>query len=170
VSQARGRVDDVANWLDGRQPGDLLGELKSFARRRPGTFLLGALAAGVVAGRLTRGAVAAHSDETSGSTAAGNGLATSGTGYDPTASYEPTPAYEPASSYESGGGYARTTGAAGYEQGNGSTAGYSTGGSYAEPGDGDVPGPELGYGSTATYGDAGTSPYQAPDYPGGTQR
>src|SRR3954447_6462703 len=66
VSQARGRVDDVANWLDGREPGDLLGEVRDFARRRPGSFLLGALAAGVVAGRMTRGAVAAHS-ENSGS-------------------------------------------------------------------------------------------------------
>ena len=34
------------------------------ARRRPGAFLLGAVAAGVVAGRLTRGAVdAARSDD-----------------------------------------------------------------------------------------------------------
>ena len=36
------------------------------ARRRPGAFLLGAVAAGVVAGRLTRGAVdAARSDDDS---------------------------------------------------------------------------------------------------------
>lgn len=63
VSQAADRTHGVADWLDGREPEDLLDELRQFARRRPGAFLIGALAAGIVAGRLTRGAVAAHSDE-----------------------------------------------------------------------------------------------------------
>lgn len=63
VSQARERVDGAAEWLDGREPGDLLEEIRSFARRRPGAFLLGAAVAGVLAGRLTRGVVATHSDE-----------------------------------------------------------------------------------------------------------
>jgi hypothetical protein len=63
VTQAADRTHGVADWLDGRQPEDLLEELRRFARRRPGAFLLGALAAGVVAGRLTRGAVAAHSED-----------------------------------------------------------------------------------------------------------
>lgn len=60
VSQAKDRIDGLADWLDGREPGQLLDEARSFARRRPGMFLLGALAAGVVAGRMTRGVVAAH--------------------------------------------------------------------------------------------------------------
>jgi hypothetical protein len=64
VSKAADRTHGVADWLDGRQPEELLQELRRFARRRPGAFLLGALAAGVVAGRLTRGAVAAHGDDT----------------------------------------------------------------------------------------------------------
>lgn len=45
----------VGSYLESREPGQLLGDVRSFARDRPGTFLLGALAAGVVVGRLTRG-------------------------------------------------------------------------------------------------------------------
>jgi len=62
VSQAAGHAHGVADWLDGRNPEELLDEVRRFARRRPGAFLLGALAAGVVAGRLTRGVVAEHTD------------------------------------------------------------------------------------------------------------
>jgi hypothetical protein len=61
VSQARDRVQSVTGWLDSRQPGDLLTEVRTFARNRPGTFLLGAALAGVVTGRMTRGLVAARS-------------------------------------------------------------------------------------------------------------
>ena len=68
VTQARTRVEDVADWLDRRQPGDLVNELRTFARRRPGVFLLGAAVAGVAAGRVTRGAVAAHSDDSGSAT------------------------------------------------------------------------------------------------------
>jgi hypothetical protein len=63
VSQTADRAHGVADWLDQRQPEDVLEELRRFARRRPGTFLLGALAAGVFAGRLTRGAVAVHTED-----------------------------------------------------------------------------------------------------------
>lgn len=62
ASQAAGRADDLAGWLDRHEPGDLLGEVRAYARRRPGAFLLGAALAGVVAGRLTRGAVDAERD------------------------------------------------------------------------------------------------------------
>jgi len=54
--EAARRARDLSQRLDGREPQQLLDDVRSFARRRPGTFLLGALAAGVVAGRLTRGA------------------------------------------------------------------------------------------------------------------
>jgi len=68
AQQAATRVHDVAGWLESRNPGELVDELRGVARRHPGTFLLGALAAGVLAGRLTRGAVdASRSDEPSGS-------------------------------------------------------------------------------------------------------
>ena len=66
------RVHDVAGWLESRNPGEIVDELRGIARRRPGAFLLSAAAAGVVAGRLTRGAVdAARSDDDSTPTAAG---------------------------------------------------------------------------------------------------
>jgi hypothetical protein len=63
VSETADRAHGVADWLDQRQPEDVLEELRRFARRRPGAFLFGALAAGVFAGRLTRGAVAAHTED-----------------------------------------------------------------------------------------------------------
>ena len=52
----------------GSDPGSLLNEVKSFARQRPGTFLLLAAGAGVLAGRLTR-SLSAGAPE-SGTTAA----------------------------------------------------------------------------------------------------
>jgi hypothetical protein len=58
--QAATRARNVGSFVDSHEPGDLLDEVRRFAGRRPGTFLLGALAAGVVAGRLTRGAATAH--------------------------------------------------------------------------------------------------------------
>jgi hypothetical protein len=63
AQEAADRVKGLSSQLSGREPGDLLDELRRFARRRPGLFLGSALAAGVVAGRLTRGAKAAHDDQ-----------------------------------------------------------------------------------------------------------
>src|SRR6478609_2747850 len=57
VQEAGRRAHDFAGWLDQHDPGDLLDELRDLGRRRPGAFLVGALAAGIVAGRLTRGVV-----------------------------------------------------------------------------------------------------------------
>lgn len=54
IRQAAQRSESVATWLDNRDPGSLLDEVKSFARQRPGTFLLLAAGAGVLAGRLGR--------------------------------------------------------------------------------------------------------------------
>ena len=53
--QVATRTTDLAQWLDERDPGSLLEEVKDFARRRPGAFLAVAAGAGVLAGRLTRG-------------------------------------------------------------------------------------------------------------------
>ncbi|MDR6173224.1 hypothetical protein QE364_003499 [Nocardioides zeae] len=50
------RARSLQSYLDGRDPSQLLDDARDFARRRPGVFLLGALAAGVVAGRVVRGA------------------------------------------------------------------------------------------------------------------
>ena len=52
----------AASWLDDREPSAILDEVSSFARRRPGTFLVIAATAGVVAGRLTRGLTAGEDD------------------------------------------------------------------------------------------------------------
>ncbi|CAI3791343.1 hypothetical protein [Pseudarthrobacter sp. MM222] len=54
IRQAADRSASVASWLENRDPGSLLDEAKSFARQRPGTFLLLAAGAGLLAGRLGR--------------------------------------------------------------------------------------------------------------------
>lgn len=69
--QVADRARAMSSHLDGREPRELLDDVRQFARRRPGTFLLGALAAGVVAGRLTRGAKEANSSS-SGSLSGGS--------------------------------------------------------------------------------------------------
>jgi hypothetical protein len=68
VRQAADRASSVASWLETRQPGDLLTEVQRFARNRPGTFLLLAAGAGVLAGRLTRGLTAGAPESTAGAT------------------------------------------------------------------------------------------------------
>ncbi|GAB3918538.1 hypothetical protein GCM10011575_34210 [Microlunatus endophyticus] len=55
VQDASRRGGEIAQWLETHEPNDILDGLRSFARRRPGTFLLGAAAAGVLVGRLARG-------------------------------------------------------------------------------------------------------------------
>ena len=54
VRQVADRSASIASWLENRDPGSLLEEAKSFARQRPGAFLLLAAGAGLVAGRLGR--------------------------------------------------------------------------------------------------------------------
>jgi hypothetical protein len=60
AQEASRRVGEISHWLDTHEPADLLDEGKRYARRRPVAFLAIAAAAGVVAGRVTRGAVAAN--------------------------------------------------------------------------------------------------------------
>ena len=95
VREVSGRAHDVAGWLDQRDPGALLQEVTDFARRRPGTFLAIAAGVGLLAGRLTRGAISeAHSDSSADSRptpAPTAGLADPA--YDPTA-YEPYEGYD----------------------------------------------------------------------------
>ena len=54
VQQAAERAASAAAWLENRDPGSLLDEVKRFARRRPGPFIAIAIGTGIVAGRLTR--------------------------------------------------------------------------------------------------------------------
>ncbi|GIJ80935.1 hypothetical protein SAMN05443287_104534 [Micromonospora phaseoli] len=52
--QAAEQAHRAAEWLDEREPGAVVAEVRDFARRRPGLFLAGAAVAGMLAGRLTR--------------------------------------------------------------------------------------------------------------------
>lgn len=63
VRQVSDRAGSAASWLDARDPGSLLNEVKSYARRKPGTFIAVAAIAGVVAGRLTRSLAGVAADE-----------------------------------------------------------------------------------------------------------
>ena len=56
--QAADRAHQFAGWLEQRDPGSVLDEVRAFARQRPGTFLAIALGAGVATGRLVRGLTA----------------------------------------------------------------------------------------------------------------
>jgi hypothetical protein len=85
LQQGAGMVESFASKLQNREPAELLDEVRRFARRKPGMFLLGAAAAGVVAGRLTSGVKAAHSD---------SGPSSTGTnGYRASNYVDPTPSY-----------------------------------------------------------------------------
>jgi hypothetical protein len=92
--QAATRARGAGQWLGDRSPAQVVDEVQSFARRRPGAFLALALGAGLVAGRLTRGIKAAHDDDS---------------GAAPTISSAPQP--------ELGGQWDQSAGAAAYESG-----------------------------------------------------
>ena len=80
TGQAADRVQSLAGWLEQRQPGEVLDDVRDFARRRPGTFLATAAVVGLIGGRLTRGLTASSgSSKTTGSStdsrpAVGDGL------------------------------------------------------------------------------------------------
>lgn len=77
VRQVGQRADDVAGWLEDRDPAALLEEVRGFARRRPAAFLAISAGAGLLAGRLTRGLT--------------GGSGTSGTAPVPAGTYPPLP-------------------------------------------------------------------------------
>jgi hypothetical protein len=111
LQQGASRVEEFATMLQNREPADLLDEVRSFARRKPGAFLLGAALAGVLAGRLTSGVKAVHSDSSSTGT---QGI--TGTGYN---YVDPAPTYSD---------YSTTTTTAAY-----GTTGTATGGAPLPP-------------------------------------
>lgn len=88
------RTNALSQRLQDREPADVLEDVRTFARNRPGVFIGGALVAGVVAGRLARGAKKAQSSDSSTS-ATGTGTAT----VTPQFSATPTPT-TPASTYD----------------------------------------------------------------------
>jgi hypothetical protein len=138
IQQASGRLEDVGGWLQNHEPAELLDEVRAFARRRPGTFLIGAAVAGVLAGRLTTGIKAAHTGSglVGGSSGGSGGQQRQVTG---TGNYvDPTPAY---TGYDAGYG---DTGAAGF-------TGETTPGYTGAPGTG-TPLPPPPYGTVPPEG------------------
>jgi hypothetical protein len=137
------QTSSVASWFENREPADLLDEVKRFARRSPGTFLLIAAGAGLLAGRLTRGVRDASSGSSDDDVYGGGSHRAPGA---------------PSTGY----GLADTTATQSY-----GTAGYSTvtetttGAAYAA-GTGDYPPPPApdqsttGYTTGTTYGTTGT--------------
>ena len=63
VRQVADRGQQLAGYLEASGPEQILDEIRNFARRKPGLFLAGAAAAGVVTGRLIRAATAGGPEE-----------------------------------------------------------------------------------------------------------
>jgi cell division septum initiation protein DivIVA len=76
VRDLSGRATSAAGFLENRDPGSLLDEVKSFAAKRPGTFIAIAAGAGLLAGRLTK----ALATEVKHEKEAGDGTTGSGSG------------------------------------------------------------------------------------------
>jgi hypothetical protein len=134
VQRLAGRGSEFVSALENREPADLLDDLRSFARRRPGLFLVLSGAAGVLAGRVTRGAVAANTSVDSPKS-----TGSIDTGYQPATTYattEPTYGTTDATYGAAGSTYGAYTDApaGGYETGTTyPTEGTSLG--YADRGD-----------------------------------
>ena len=131
LEQASGKVEEFSTWLQNREPADLLDEVRMFARRKPGMFLLGAAAAGILAGRLTSGVKAVHTGDSGGRNMGGR--YSGGTNY-----VDPAPAY---TGYETGttGTYTETTSGYGETTGYPETTGTGTGTPLPPPPYGTVP-------------------------------
>ncbi len=163
VQQAAQRSSSIAQWLEGRDPGSLLDEVKGFARRKPGAFLLLAAGAGVLAGRLGRGM--ADNSPMGGTSSGSTGTTAEQT---PQAVYYPTqggavtpPAVDLPGPTTTTAGYgsATTTGAAtggaatgGAATGGAATAGYDAGTTGGYDGS-TLPYPETTAGGVKAQGD-----------------
>ena len=140
VRQASEQVQQVAGWLDSRDPSGMLEDVRDFARRRPGAFLVGAAATGLLAGRATRAGVDMKRSESS----SGDGYTAAG-GYPDTTSTMP-PVTETQYPYD-------TTDVGGTAAGTYASGGTYAAGTYAD---------ETYTGDTYTGGTAGST------YAGGT--
>jgi hypothetical protein len=150
--EASRRLGEISHWLDNHEPGDLLDEVKRYARRRPVAFLAIAAAAGVVAGRVTRGAVAAN------------------TSVDSDRESRPARAYDSGAYDYDTGAPSGTYGTRGYQDGDyapryGDTVPAGTG--YQSGADTGPTGafPDTGMATPGQYPTSGTA---APDQPGAT--
>ncbi|MEU4570094.1 hypothetical protein [Micromonospora sp. NPDC023956] len=138
--QAADRVHGVAGWLDERQPGDLLHEVRDYARRNPGTFLVGAALLGVLAGRLTKNIAATGDDQQPGT-------------YQPVADPDRTAVLPTEGAYATpdpgyadplAGGYHQPPAPGGYAAPTGGGYAAPTGGGYVAPAPGGYAGPTSG--------------------------
>jgi hypothetical protein len=162
AGQGAAKLADFAGWLQSREPGDLVEELRHWARQHPGTFLVGAALLGVAAGRLTRGAIAVQQD----SDLATSPIRTSPTRDVPPSSVQAGEAYrtgelpysaEPAAAGT--GGYGTGSG----QYGTGST-GYGTGSTAHGAGSTGYGTGSTGYGSEPTT--YGSEPYPQESHAG----
>ena len=132
VRQAAEQSGAAAAWLDRGDPSSLLDDVASFARRRPGAFLLLAAGAGIVTGRLTRGLSAGPGQLEGGRHRAPAPLAGFDTGYDAAAgSAVPPPQVDLPGAGAASGSYVPPAGApvppppVGLPGPNATTAGFS---------------------------------------------
>ncbi|AEE45341.1 hypothetical protein [Cellulomonas fimi] len=164
VAEVGSRVQALADWLEQREPGDVLDEVRAFARRRPGVFLLAAAGAGLVVGRLARGLKDAPSSSDSARPLGTVG--TAGTiGAPTTTTYPPTyPATggawaEPTTSGYTGTSSTGTTAGTPTWSSTSGTDPLSTSGGASPVGASgeDAEGDQRGTGSTGSVGAGGTS-------------
>jgi hypothetical protein len=133
VQEVSERANALAARLEGREPRELLDDVRRFARRRPGTFILGALAAGVITGRLTRaGKAAQDAGPTSPTTPATTSRPSSVTATTDSTKVAPIPPTDDAGSpaylsEETGAGDVEILGTPAADTRPGSTAGPGTG-------------------------------------------
>jgi hypothetical protein len=142
IEQASGKLEEFGSWLQNREPAELLDEVRAYARRKPGTFLLGAALAGVVAGRLTSGIKAAHTG--SGSLlSSGSGNGSGNYAVDQGATY----GGYPQTGYET-----HSAGYAGGYTGTGYEGTYTEGTTYGAPAGTGAPLPPPPYGTVPPEG------------------
>lgn len=92
VRQAAERSEAVGTWLNDRDPASLMADVKSFARHKPGTFLLLAAGAGIVAGRLSRSLSAGAPDSAVSATTGDESFSVTASGAGAAMTTPPTPA------------------------------------------------------------------------------
>ncbi len=92
VHQASQRVDGIASWVENREPAELLEDVRTFARQRPGMFLALAAGAGLLAGRMTKGLKADSDSSSTGGSQSYSGTSRTSAVATPVAPYPTTPA------------------------------------------------------------------------------
>jgi hypothetical protein len=98
--QAGDKVNQLAGRLEYGGFDGVLGEVRTFARRRPGLFLIGAAAAGFAVGRMIRASTGGDDGEPVGAGMYGRGGTELGNGGYPTATDYPVPTAYPATTPE----------------------------------------------------------------------